>query len=224
MSIAIPRGALVVSCQAREDNPLRGPAHMAAMARAAVQGGAAAIRAEGPADIAAIRAVVDVPVIGLRKRWEDGYEVYITPDFAAAREIAAAGAQIIALDATAHTRNGEPPAVLIARIKAELGLQVLADIAMLAEGQAAEAWGADYIATTLSGYTAETRDRAEGPDLDLVAALARRCRVPVVAEGRIDTPALLGRAFACGAHAVVVGTAITNPREITRKFRAFTPE
>lgn len=222
MSRTLRQGGLVVSCQARDDNPLTGPAFMRAMALAAMQGGAAGIRSEGAADITAIRAAVDLPLVGLLKVFDPAYEVYITPDFAAARIVADAGADVIALDATQGTRDGPPPAELIARIKAELGVAVMADIATLEEGLAAEAWGADYVATTLSGYTAATQHR-QGADLDLVAALAAACRVPVVAEGRYDSPQLVAAAFARGAHAVIVGTAITNPREITRRFAAACP-
>ncbi|MCW3475059.1 N-acetylmannosamine-6-phosphate 2-epimerase [Limobrevibacterium gyesilva] len=218
----LPQGSLIVSCQARADNPLHGPAFMAAMARAAAQGGAGGIRADGPADVAAIRAVTTLPLIGLNKRWDEGFPVYITPDFAAARAVVQAGADIVALDATARPRNGEPVATLIARIRGELGKPVLADIATLEQGVAARAWGADYVATTLSGYTEDTQG-AEGPDLALVAALVRECGAKVIAEGRFDTPALVAQAFALGAHAVVVGTAITNPREITRRFAAAAP-
>ncbi len=220
---SIPRGRLVVSCQAREDNPLHGPAFMRAMALAAVQGGAGGIRAEGVADIAAIRAALDLPLIGLLKRWDARFEVYITPGFADAAAIVAAGSDVVALDATAGTRDGEPVPVLIARIKAELGVAVMADIATLEEGLAAESAGADYVGTTLSGYTPATKHLHDGPDLELVSALAARCRVPVIAEGRYDRPALVAEAFARGAHAVVVGTAITNPREITRGFAAAAP-
>lgn len=217
----IPAGCLVVSCQARADNPLHGAIHMAAMARAAAEGGALAIRANGPDDIAAIRAAVTLPIIGILKRFEDGVPVYITPDFDSARACAAAGADIIALDATARTRRGDPPSRLIPRIKAELGLPVFADVATVQEGVAAAGWGADYVATTLSGYTVDTEARRQnGPDLALVSALAARVEVPVVAEGRYETPAQVSRAFDHGAHAVVVGTAITNPREITRRFAA----
>jgi N-acylglucosamine-6-phosphate 2-epimerase len=218
---AIPPGCLIVACQARADNPLHGPVHMAAMARAAADGGAAAIRANGPDDIAAIRAVVALPIIGILQRLEDGVPVYITPDFEAARACAVAGADMIALDATMRTRRGDPPDRLIARIKAELGLPVVADVATVQEGVAAAGWGADYVATTLSGYTVDTEARRHnGPDLALVSALAARVEVPVVAEGRYDTPAQVARAFDHGAHAVVVGTAITNPREITKRFAA----
>ena len=219
MRLALGRGSLVVSCQAREDNPLHGAPFMRAMARAAVDGGAAGIRADGVADIAAIRPAVAVPLIGLLKRWQEGFDVYITPGFADAAALAAAGCDVVALDCTPGTRDGEPVATLIARIKAELGVAVMADIATLEEGLAAAALGADYVGTTLAGYTA-ARAAIIGPDLELLAALAARCRVPVVAEGRFDTPAQVARAFELGAYAVVVGTAITNPREITRRFAA----
>ncbi len=221
--VSIPKGVLAVSCQAGADNPLHGPGFMAAMALAAMQGGAGAIRAEGVADITAIRAAVALPLIGLSKRRRDGYEVYITPDFASAAALAAAGADVIALDATPGSRDGEPPQVLIGRIHAELRLKVMADIATLDQAVAADSWGADYLATTLSGYTRETSGQT-GPDLALVAAIAARCRAPVIAEGRYGTPESVGRAFAAGAHAVVVGTAISNPREITRNFAAFCPK
>ncbi|WP_262268139.1 MULTISPECIES: N-acetylmannosamine-6-phosphate 2-epimerase [Microvirga] len=215
----IPKGALVVSCQARADNPLHGPVYMSAMAQAAEAGGAKGIRANGEGDVAAIRAVTGLPIIGIAKVWDDRFPVYITPGFAQAAQIAKAGADIIGLDATPRARDGEPVARLIDRIRTDLGREVFADIATLEEGRAAHAAGATYVATTLSGYTDETASRkSEGPDLELLSALVAELPVPVVAEGRFDTPDLVAEAFRRGAHAVVVGTAITNPREITRKF------
>jgi len=215
----IPKGALVVSCQARADNPLHGPVYMSAMAKAAEVGGAKGIRANGEADVAAIRAVTALPIIGISKVWDDRFPVYITPGFEAAAQIARAGADIIGLDATQRPRDGEPVDRLIGRIRAELGKEVFADIATLEEGRAAHAAGATYVATTLAGYTEETASRkSEGPDLELLSALVAELPVPIVAEGRFDTPDLVAEAFLRGAHAVVVGTAITNPREITRKF------
>jgi N-acylglucosamine-6-phosphate 2-epimerase len=215
----IPKGTLVVSCQAQADNPLHGPVHMSAMAQAAEAGGAGGIRANGEADVAAIRAVTRLPIIGIAKVWDARFPVYITPGFEQAVQIAKAGADIIGLDATPRPRDGEPVERLIGRIRAELGKEVFADIATLEQGQAAFAAGATYVATTLSGYTEETASlRTEGPDLGLLSALAAALPVPVIAEGRFDTPDLVAEAFRRGAHAVVVGTAITNPREITRRF------
>lgn len=212
----LPRG-LVVSCQARADNPLHGPHFMGAMALAARDGGAVAIRANGPADIAAVKAA-GLPVIGIHKVFSDAWPVYITPDFAAAAAIVAAGAGIVALDCTERPRDGEHPAVLIGRIRDELGAEIFADISTFDEGLKAAEWGATYVATTLSGYTEATQPKPDEPDLSLVERLAARLDIPVVAEGRYNTPERVAAAFAAGAHAVVVGTMITNPREITRSF------
>ncbi len=221
---AIPRGALVVSCQARADNPLHGPVYMAAMAKAAAQGGARAIRANGPDDIVAIKAAVDLPVVGILKRFVEGVPVYITPSFADAQAVVAAGADIVALDATGRERGGERLADLVSAIRNRLDRPVFADVSTLDEGLAAEAMGASYVATTLSGYTGSApASRGTGPDFDLLEALVSACRIPVVAEGRFDTPDLAARALDAGAHAVVVGTMITNPREITRRFVAGLP-
>ena len=215
----IPKGALVVSCQARADNPLHGPVYMSAMAQAAEAGGAGGIRANGEADVAAIRAVTRLPIIGIAKVWDDRFPVYITPGFEQAAQVAGAGADIVGIDATPRPRNGEPVERLIGRIRSELGREVFADIATLEEGRAACAAGATYVATTLAGYTEETAARkTDGPDLELLSALVAEVPAPIVAEGRFDTPDLVAEAFRRGAHAVVVGTSITNPREITKRF------
>lgn len=212
----LPRG-LVVSCQARADNPLHGPQFMGAMALAARDGGAVAIRANGPEDIAAVKAS-GLPVIGIHKVFSDAYPVYITPDFAAAEAIVAAGAEIVALDCTLRARDGESPDILVRRIREELGAEVFADISTLEEGLAAADWGATYVATTLSGYTEATQPKPETPDLKLIEQLVARLSIPVVAEGRYNSPELVRQGFEAGAHAIVVGTMITNPREITKAF------
>lgn len=216
--VAQVRGHLIVSCQALPDEPLYGAEIMARMAVAAQQGGARAIRANTPVDIAAIRAAVDLPIIGLYKEEIPGYPVYITPTLEHAKAVAAAGADIIAIDATARPRP--QPGTLadfIAAIHAETGCLVLADIATVDEGLAAEAAGADMISTTMSGYTADSPQQA-GPDLALVQRLAVQLTVPLLAEGRFKLPEEVKQALALGATAVVVGGAITRPQQITRWF------
>ncbi|MFZ5816497.1 MAG: N-acetylmannosamine-6-phosphate 2-epimerase [Bacillota bacterium] len=217
------KGKLIVSCQAREESPLFGPVFMAAMAAAAEQAGAAGIRANGAVDIAAIRHRVRLPIIGIEKQIDPrtGAEI-ITPDFASARRVAEAGADIVALSCAACQRP-DPEALgeLIQRIRLELKVLVMADCATLEEGVLAARLGADLVASTLSGYTPETAVLpTAGPDLALVEALVRAQPKPVVAEGRIWTPEQARAALAAGAHAVVVGTAITNPVEITARFLA----
>lgn len=157
MNIAIKavQSGLVVSCQAAEGNPLRGPQFMAAMARAAAAGGAVGLRAEGPDDVAAVVQATGLPVIGILKTANQGPDcVYITPTYADAALVVAAGASIVATDGTARPRpNGEDLATLIRRIHDELGVPVMADVDSLESGKYAEQAGADILATTLSGYT-----------------------------------------------------------------------
>ena len=210
------RGRLIVSCQAQPHEPLHSPTIMAAMARAAREGGAAAIRCESPEDIRAIRHAVDLPLIGLWKRGETG--VTITPTLEAARAVASAGADAIALDATDRPRP-VPVAALIRYSHEELGRPVLADVSTLEEGLAAAAAGADAVAPTLSGYTGTGPTPAE-PDWALLQALVERLAVPVLMEGRIWTPEEAAHALSLGAWAVVVGSAITRPQLITRRFAA----
>ncbi|MGW4816018.1 N-acetylmannosamine-6-phosphate 2-epimerase [Kitasatospora cineracea] len=211
------RGRLVVSCQAYPGEPLRDPDAMRRMALAALEGGAAGIRAQGLADLRAIRAATDAPLIGL---WKDGASgVVITPTAGHVRQVAATGAEIVALDATARPRpDGRPLAESFAAAH-EAGALVMADVATFEEGLRAAESGADLVGTTLSGYTDDS-PHLPGPDLELVSRLAAALDVPVVAEGRIHTPAQAGSALEAGAFAVVVGTAITHPTTLTRWFAA----
>lgn len=237
------RGGLVVSVQAPPESPLAAPLHLAAMARAASLGGAAGIRA---VEVAAVKEAVALPVIGLRKRRVEGSEVYITPSLEDACSVAAAGADIVAVDATLRPR---PDGVGLASLVAQMPVPVLADVDSLEAGLAAREAGAAAVATTLAGYTDPDSARAAwpaaalatphadhqgaaspatasggaapgGPDLELVSALASELDCPVFAEGRIATAAQARAAFDAGAFAVVVGTAITDPVALTRGFAA----
>ena len=211
------RGGLIVSCQARAGHPLHDTHVIVALARAAAAGGAAGLRINGQDDIRAVRTAVRVPIIGIRKVWTQELPVYITPTFADAEAVAAAGADIVALDGTARPRaGGAKIEELIPRIRQELSLPVMADVSTFEEGVRAAELGADVVATTLSGYTAGTPP--EDPDLDLVRRLARALTVPVVAEGRYRTPDQVRKALDAGAFAVVVGRAITDALSITQSF------
>jgi N-acylglucosamine-6-phosphate 2-epimerase len=217
------RGGVVVSCQAPPGSPLRAPEHMAAMARAASAGGARAIRAEGSADVRAIKGAVALPVVGLRKREVADSPVYITPELRDAGELATAGADVIAFDATTRARpHGVPPEAFIQRLLQEVALPLLADVDDLESGVAARDAGAHAVATTLSGYTGDGPP-APGPDLELVRRLAAELDCPVLAEGRYATPEAVQAAFEAGAHAVVIGTAITDPVSLTRRFVEASP-
>lgn len=210
------KGGLVVSCQAPPGDPLHGPEFMTAMARAAAASGAVGIRANGVEDVRAIRAATDLPLIGL---WKDGAEgVYITPTPRHAVAIAEAGSDIVAADATTRPRPDGGGFADTVQAVHQAGALVMADVATVDDGVAAERAGADLVGTTLSGYTGG--DAPDGPDLALVAALSARLDIPVIAEGRVRTPGEAAQARAAGAWAVVVGTAITAPGWITARFAA----
>lgn len=211
------KGRLIVSCQALEDEPLCSPFIMGRMALAAKQGGAAAVRAQGAEDIAEIKKVTGLPVIGLIKKNYEDSAVYITPTMAEVEALIAAPCEMIALDMTMRPRpNREKLLSLVKTIKAA-GKLVLADISTFEEGIMAEEFGADAVSTTLSGYT-EYSPQQKGPDLELVSSLSEVLGVPLIAEGRISTPAELRAAMEAGAYAAVVGSAITRPQLITAEF------
>ncbi|SCG53009.1 N-acylglucosamine-6-phosphate 2-epimerase [Micromonospora echinaurantiaca] len=216
------RHRLVVSCQAYPGEPMRDPDTMRRVALAVARGGAAGIRAQGLADIAAIRDAVDLPLIGL---WKDGDDdVFITPTLDHALAVARAGAHVVALDGTARPRpDGRTLGETVAAVKERTGALVMADCSTLEEGVGAAAAGADLVGTTLAGYTAYT-SKQPGPDLDLVARLATAIDVPVVAEGRIHRPEQAAQALRAGAWTVVVGTAITHPTTITGWFASAVAE
>jgi N-acylglucosamine-6-phosphate 2-epimerase len=213
--------SLVVSCQSIPGDPFDSAELMALMARAAELGGAGGIRANGPEHIAAIRAVTALPIIGIHKVG-DPSGVFITPTFESAAAVVAAGADLIALDGTLRPRpDGRSLRHQIDRIHAELGVPVVADVDTLEAGIAAREAGADFVATTLSGYTGGSTPT--GPDVDLVRRLAAAVDCPVVAEGRIRTPHDVRAVCDAGAYAVVVGSAITNPTDITTHLASALP-
>lgn len=215
------KGKLVVSCQALEDEPLHGSEIMKKMADAAKRGGAAGIRANGVEDIRAIKNFVELPIIGIIKRKYADSEVYITPTLKEVEEIARVGADIIALDATNRVRpGGLELESLLKEIKNRFPDQkLMADCASLEDCITAAALGFDCIGTTLLGYTEETAGRKlYAEDFAFLKEVVSSVDVPVIAEGNILTPEMAAKALEYGAHAVVVGGAITRPQQITERF------
>jgi N-acylglucosamine-6-phosphate 2-epimerase len=210
------RGGLIASCQPVDNGPMDSPGIVAAMARAAVAGGAVGLRIEGVDNLRAVRPVVDVPIIGIVKTDLDDSPVRITVTIEDALALAAAGADVVAYDATARPRPAAREVVLAAIL--DSGRLAMADCATLEDGRAALAGGAAILGTTLSGYTAETQDLHEGPDLDLIRAFRELGAGFVMAEGRINTPDLAARARAAGADAVTVGSALTRLEHVTGWF------
>lgn len=211
-------GKLIVSCQASRGEAFREPTLIARLAEAALAGGAAGIRADGAEDVRAIRRITDVPIIGIQKiRQADG-RVLITPSVEGARELVKAGADMVAIDATERgMRYGA--SARIRQIGLELKVPVLADISNLEEALAAAEMGAAFVLSTLRGYTDAT-SHVKRFESHFIEELSHACAVPVIAEGRIHTPEEARQAVSAGAYAVVVGTAITRPGELARRFAA----
>lgn len=215
------KGGLVVSCQALPHEPLyqKEGGVMVLMAKAALESGAVGLRAQGVTDITQIREFTDAPLIGIIKKDYEGYAQYITTTMDEVDALVATNCDIIALDATDQTRgDGISSYDFIKLIKEKYpDVILMGDISTLDEGIQAVAAGIDCLGTTLSGYTSYTAQQT-GPDFKLIQDLKAHVDVPIMAEGRINSPELARQALEFGADCVTVGGAITRPQEITKRF------
>jgi N-acylglucosamine-6-phosphate 2-epimerase len=206
------QGGLIVSVQAPEGSPMRNPEVIAAMAEASLNNGAIGVRLESPEHIGAVRLrCPEALIIGLWKRTFPGSSVYITPGWAEIQAVWAAGADVIALDATERPRpDGESLAVVVQRAREQLGAPLMADVDSVANGLRAAALGCQWVGTTLYGYT-EATATLKPPGWDLLAPLRQQlpAGVSLICEGGIAAAEQACRALGEGADAVVVGTAIT---------------
>ena len=214
------KDGLIVSCQVQHDDPIYSEEMPVKMAEAAQWAGAVGIRANSPEQIRAIREAVDLPIIGLYKIWREGTDVFITPTLEAARQVYEAGADIIALDCTEQMVNGREAYHLLPEVKEAFPDAIIfADVSTYDEAKRALELGADIIGPTLYGYTSKTKD-IEQPDL---REFARMCRdfgdqAYLIMEGHIYTPEDAIKCLYLGAHAVVVGSAITRPHLTAKRF------
>ncbi|APD49253.1 N-acetylmannosamine-6-phosphate 2-epimerase [Synechococcus sp. CS-602] len=212
LSRASLQGGLIVSVQAPEGSPMRQCEVIAAMAQASLANGAIGVRLESPEHIGAVRRRCPAAlIIGLWKRSFADSSVYITPGWEDIKAVWAAGADVVAIDATDRVRpGGEELTALIDRAHTELGATLMADVDSVANGLKAAALGCAWVGTTLYGYTQETA-ACWPPAWDLLAPL--RAALPegavLICEGGIATAGDARRANRLGADAVVVGTAIT---------------
>ncbi len=210
---------LIVSCQAEEGSPFNAPQFIAAFAKAAELGGAVGVRVRDPENVEAVKKITPLPVIGLTKGHYHSGKVLITPTMGDVLRLIKSGADLVAIDATKRSRpNGMSGVEFLRLIKSNIEVPVMADISNLDEALAAADVGADFISTTLSGYTEETVTPNGLPDIDLVSDVSSRISTPIIAEGRIGTPEQARMAIDHGAYAVCVGTAITRPVDIVQTF------
>lgn len=215
------KGGLIVSCQALPDEPLHSPFIMSRMVKAALEAGAAAIRANSIVDIQCIKDANDTAVIGIIKQNYGDCPVFITPTLKEVRALCSIGCEVVALDGTLRPRpNGEDLAEVVATIKQEYPETLLmADCSTLEDALYCQSLDFDIIATTLHGYTEETasQDIADH-DFQLLEEMLKVIHKPIIVEGNINTPEKAARVLEKGAYAVVVGGAITRPQLIAKKF------
>lgn len=220
-SLKLTQGGLIVSCQVDDDD--RDPAavrnYVASLAYDALSGGARGLRINSVEHVSCTRALTDVPIIGLLKRRSHD-KLTITPDIASAKALWEAGADIVAIGCADEIWAGEEGwEAIVWRATHELNIPVLADVSSIQEAKRAITAGAVAVASTLRGYTPSTR-HINSFDFEFFRNLANTINVPVIAEGHVDTPMDAERAIRCGAYAVVVGTNITRPAVLTRRFVA----
>ncbi len=212
---------VIISVQAMPDDPLYKEECIIAMMKSVINGGAKALRLAGARDIINAKKLFDVPVIGLTKpdklpeNWKE--IVYITPAVEDAKLLIDADADIIAADATKRPRAKETLEEILSYIKSNNRL-AMADVSNFDEGINARRLGFDIISTTLSGYTQNSRQDIKGPDFELLKMLAEELDCPIILEGRIWNPQEVDKAFELGAHSVVIGSAVTRPQLITKRF------
>lgn len=216
------KNKIIVSVQAMPSEPFYDEDCILAMVQSVLTGGACGLRLAGTRDIENVKKITKYPIIGitkpeiLPKNWKN--IVYITPTIKDVELLSEAGADIIAFDGTSRVRNNENLLQIISKIK-ELGKLSMADVATFEEGVMCRLLGADIISTTLAGYTANTESKkTEKPDFELLERLAKTLDCPIILEGRIWEPFEVKKAFELGAYSVVIGSAITRPQLITKRF------
>lgn len=215
------KGSIIVSCQALPVEPLycEEMSLMPFMAEAAKRAGSKCIRTSSVRDVVAIKEKTGLPVIGLIKRNYDGFESYITPTMQEIDELVAAESDIIALDCT-YLKRGDGKSIndFLKEIRDKYpDIVLMADISTYDEGVNAWKCGVNLVGTTMSGYTPHS-PKLDGPDYELVTKLVNTVSIPVIAEGRVHQPEQAKKMLELGAHAVVVGGAITRPLEIAQRF------
>lgn len=211
---------LIVSCHIDEEEGGRMPDLLSYFAGAAERGGAAGLRVEGVEHVRRLRPLTRLPIIGfVEGSFEDGSPL-ITPTAADVEALLAAGADIVAVDGTKRKRaDGTDGFLFFEQLRKRITAPLWADVATFREGIRAAESGADVVATTLAGYTPGTVAKDyRTPDFTLIRELAGALTIPVIAEGRIWDPDTAAQAISLGAHAVVVGSAITRPHVVTEVF------
>ena len=221
MDVNVFKNQVVVSVQAMPDEPLYKEDCMKAMMQSVINGGAQTLRVAGVRDVKIAKSL-GVNVIGITKpeKLPDNWKevVYITPTTVETQQLITAGADIIAFDGTSRQRPNNCKLEDIIKLIKDNNKLAMADISTLEEGINCKNLGVDILSTTLSGYTKESLSNSTEPDYELLKELVKATDMPVILEGRIWEPHEVTKAFELGAHTVVIGSAITGPQLITKRF------
>lgn len=213
---------LIVSCQAVKGESLYNLGIMKYFAKAAVDGGAVGIRC-GVDDVVDIKQYLNnIPTIGLEKSTYESSSVYITPTKKEVDNLLRTKTDVIALDATLRARpNGETLEELVKYIRSKnSNVEIMADVATIEEAINAEKLGFDYIGCTLRGYTEQTQGIAI-PDFAFIEELINTIKTSkVIVEGGIWEVGQLEKVVQYNPYAVVIGSSITRPSDITKRFNS----
>lgn len=220
----IKKGSLIISCQAVKGEPLYGYNIMHLMAKAAKEGGADAIRCNYVSDINSIKAETGLVTIGIIKAVYPDSDVYITPTLKEVKALLSeTDTEVVALDVTKRKRpNGEKIEDLVEYIrKTKPSVEIMADISDMEEAAFADSLGFDYIGCTMRSYTESTKGVII-PDYSFIREMVQNLKAKVIAEGGIWEAAQLEKVWRANPYAVVIGSAVTRPKDITARFRKVT--
>lgn len=214
---------LIVSCQAVDNEPLNNTTAITLITKDCIEGGAKVLRLSQYDHIKSIKNLVantNIPIIGSIKQQYNNSQVFITPTLKEVDQLIELDVDCIAIDATNRKRPNESLEEIVkyCKLKAPNKL-IMAECAILEDVIRAEKLDFDLIGTSLRGNT----DNSKGfSSIENNYHFIRECldyvKKPIIAQGGIWQPFQVKDLLDLGCFAVVVGSAITKPKEITKHF------
>lgn len=214
------KGGLIVSCQVEKHAPGYREDSVISLAEAAIWAGAAGLRINGVQNILDVRKLTDLPIIGLKKVFSKDSDVFMTPTINDAIEVIESGADIIAVDGTDRLINGSKANMIISEIRMRFpNILILADVRDTEDALESIRLGADMVAPTFYRFKKDAKS-TDQPDWEMFSDMCKKCNGLgyVLMEGKVWTVDDAIKSLYYGAHAVVVGSAITRPHIIAQRF------
>lgn len=217
---------LIVSCQAVDDEPLNNVTAITLMAKACIEGGAKALRLSQYQHIKSIQNFIKnnklkINTIGIIKQKYLNCNVYITPTLKEVKQLISLKVDVIALDATLRKRPKESLEQLVSYIRKNHPKQlIMADCSNEQDVKNAIKLKFDMIGTTLRGYTKDTKGKNNiENNFGFIRWCTKQTNIPIILEGGVWDPLTARNALKkTNIHALVVGSAITRPKLITKKY------